>query len=358
MSNINLERLKAEEAELEAQMLGDQTQDPENPVVREPSEAESPESAISTTDADGLVPTTEENEAGEFMENMITQPSHAEGFDTDEEQPDDQPQKRQYTDWKKRFKGLQRSHEATVHAHKTEVMELRETIDDLKQQLADLRDAKQEVQGDVFDGIFSEEDEDTFGTEGLDIVKKAARAAIEKQVKPLQEELRRQERARLEESKKSTQASRQSAYQDFLKRLESLVPEYAELNVDKDFLAWMSLPDEFSGYPRGQLFQKAEANGDVLRVADFFLQYKEETAPKPKTVDKDIERQVTPVGSGGGGSSSPKPKREATYYRESDINKFYDDVLKGRYKGRHDTVLATEAAIDQAMAEGRILRGQ
>lgn len=360
--SVQLERLKAEEAELEAQMLGDQSQDPEE--LAAPLENED-----STTDEDSIVASEEELEAASMIEEIIVQPNadeetegelddpFDEGTSDDDEPLEGQPQQPKRTNWKKRFIGLQKSHEATVHAHKREVMELKAKMADLEEALFKLRSAKQEVQGDVFDGVFSQEDEDTFGAEGLDIVKKAAKTAMDKQLKPLQEELRRQEEARIKQLKSQSVAERQAAYQQFLDRLGSLVPEYAELNVDKGFLNWMNGADDFSGAPRGDLFRKAEAAGDVLRVADFFMQYKEQQKPKQKPIPKDVERHVTPVGSGGS-SPGPRTQPKTTYYRESDINKFYNDVLKGRYAGRKAVVDATEAAIERAYTENRILRGQ
>lgn len=355
MSNEQLERLKAEEAELEAQlaaqaqMLGDQSEDSQEPEDL-------------TTDDDGIVASEEELEAASAIEEIIVHPTDesedlSDETSYDNEEPEDQPQKAQRTNWKKRFQGLQKSHEATIHTHKREVMELRSRLADLEEQLYNERSAKREVQGDVFDGVFTKEDEETFGTEGLDIVKKAAKAGMEKQLKPLQEELRRQEETRIREMKERSVAEKRIAYQQFLDRLGSMVPEYAELNVDKGFLDWMKGVDEISGTHRGELFQKAESAGDVLRVADFFMQYKEITAPKQKPIPEDIQRHVTPVGSGGG-SPVTKTKPKASYYRESDINKFYDDVLKGRYRGQQSVIEATEQAIEVAWREGRILRGQ
>lgn len=344
--SAQLERLKAEEAELEArylngeaQMLGDQAEE------------------ASTTDE--VTEVAVESVIEEVVMDAPAEDSEPqEGSSEDDEPESDQPQQQKRTDWKKRFIGLQRSHEATVHAHKREVLELKARITELEENLFNLRSAKQEVQGDVFDGVFSKEDEDTFGTEGLDIVKKAARTAMERQLKPLQEELRRQEKARLDDNKSRTVRERQAAYQQFLDRLEALVPEYAELNVDKGFLSWMGEPDDFSGHIRGELFRKAEASGDVLRVADFFMQYKEHKKPQQKPIPKDIQRHVTPVGSGGSSAPVKRTSDQKIYYRESDINKFYSDLLKGRYNGQKSVVDATEAAIDLAYKENRILRGQ
>ena len=71
------------------------------------------------------------------------------------------------------------------------------------------------------------------------------------------------------------------------------------------------------------------------------------------------KRHVTPVGTGG--SSGPQPKGKTSdkgYYRKSDIDKFFSDVLKGRYKGQQSVIDSTEKAIEQAYVEGRVLHNQ
>ena len=79
MSNVNLERLKAEEAELEAQMLG-------KPAV--------PTSTPDTTE----LTTQEELEAAKAMEEIIVQPS-----ETPDVVVEPVPEKKKRENWKHRF---------------------------------------------------------------------------------------------------------------------------------------------------------------------------------------------------------------------------------------------------------------
>lgn len=356
-----LEKLQQEEAELEAamiakssaQMLGNQTEE---------DTQDTEESDVSTTDEDD-VETEEEREAAAQMEETIMGQADDDEDSDDDTDDDDQPQKPKRVSWKKRFINFKKSADSTISAGRRENLELRAEIDRLKLELYKLQTqlAEREEQGDLFDGVFTPEDEDTFGAEGLDVVKKVAKTAIERQVKPLKEELKRQQELSLKEQSARTQAERVAEYQTFLSKLETLVPEYAALNVDPGFLDWIKEPDDISGSIRSDLFRRAEASRDVGRVADFFKQYqaKISAVKAPSKVNKDIERHITPVGSGGGSSSTTKKKSDDEgYIRQSDIDKFYSDMMKGRYRDKPDVIKATEAFIERATRDQRVLRGQ
>lgn len=341
-----LERLREEEAALEAEMLGNQTPTEETQEV-------------SATEAEGIEQSTEEQEAAQFIEEIVTEP-YSEP-EEDEVELDVQPQKKSRTNWKKRFTNYKSSTDATIHGLRQELTEIQAHIAALMEENYSLRTSKQEKQGDIFEGAFTEEDIDTFGADGLDVVKKAAKVAIEKQVKPLQAELQKAEQARLADVKRRAESDRSRNYEQFLSRLEAVVPDYKEINVDPRFLKFMDVPDEFSGLPKKTLFHKAEASGDVFRVADFFMEFKNKIAPKADTtIPKEMEKHITPIGAGGGAQSSAQPKASGSgeYYRQSDIDKFYNDVMKGRYAGRHNVIIATEDAIEAAYRDNRILHNQ
>lgn len=345
-----LEKLKQEEAELEAQMLGN------------PTEPQQPEEPEATTVDDGLERTEEELAADEYMMDTITdgdahEPQQPEYPEDLEEPTEPQPQKPKRTNWKKRFTNYKASTDATINGLRRDLIDMQSANAAVARELQQLQVAssQREVQGDMFEGAFTQEDEDTFGTEGLDVVKKAAKVAIERQVKPLEAELQKQRDARVQDLTRAAATQKRAQYQEFLGRLETLVPEYAELNKDKGFLQWLSGADQYSGYQRAELFRKAEASRDVARVADFFVEYQSTVAPP---VPKDVQRQVTPVGRGGGGQQvNPKPK-DPGMYRQSDIDKFYSDVMKGLYKDQAGVIAATEAAIEQAYVENRVLKNR
>ena len=316
-----LEKLQAEELELEAQYtqkLGDQSTD-------------------SATDSE-----QSEDQASDGPTEEVT--THEIPDDDDDETA--APQTR--TNWKKRFTGYKSSTDATLYEQRQELAALRAQNVQLMTKMQELASKREEQGEDMFQGAFTPEDVDTFGADGLDVVKKAAKHAIDSQVKPLKEQLAQVERERLERIKRDSENESKISYNKFLDSLKGLVPDYAKLNADSKFLSWIKQPDEYSGLPRVSLLRKAEANRDSYRVADFFKSFKKANAPS-------IEKHITPIGSGG---SQPVSKgKDQPVFKKSEIDKFYNDIMKGLYKGKHDEMMAIERSIEQAVAQGRISNG-
>jgi hypothetical protein len=339
-----LDRLKAEEVELEAahkaQMLGN------------------PEDTSAAT-GDVILETAEQLEADEVMGNIIVPPSSEDDF---EEADVDivQPQKQTRTNWKKRFTNYKSATDGTINGLRRELIDMRSQVANLMAEANTARNAQQEVQGDLFDGAFSQEEEETFGTDGLDVVKKAAKVAIERQVKPLQEELRRQENNRIKDMQDRAQGDKQTQYNGFLENLEMLVPDYAELNRDSSFLGWMSGKDTYGTQVRMDLFRAAERGGDVTRVADFFTEFKETLSEVTdlNIVPEAVRKHITPVGGGGSTATPRQNNTEPVYYKESDVNKFYSDLTKGRFDGQKAKVDQSVADIELAYSQGRVLKNQ
>lgn len=341
--NMTLERLKAEEAEAEAMFSNPSTEEAPAPQAE-------PQFIETTTEPH----TQDELEAAEFMEQSITAPEPTEFADPQPVPVEGRPKPKR-TDWKKRFTNFKASADTTIY-------ELRSEISSLKSQLSialdDARLAKAAAHEagttkDPFDGVFSEEDEATFGADGLDVVKKATKTAIDKATKPLQDRLDAAEKQRIDSLNREASASAQIQYDKFINGLETLVPNFRTVDTDPGFLKWMKQPDTYSGITRASLFGKAEDARDVARVAEFFVEYSQLTAP----IDQ-MEKHITPVG-GGSAPVAPaaRPKEKGQIIYQSEIDTFYDDVMRGRYVGRHDEVLNIEAQIDAAMVGGRIKQG-
>jgi len=303
-----LEKLKAEEAEAEAQMLGTIIA-PTEPIIP-------PEEVVE------VVP--------EIVPEVIPEPTS-------------QPEKKKRTNWKHRWSTYKAATDVTLFEQRNEIAQLKEELANAKLSIGTLQ--SQEVQGDPWEGVFSQEDEDAFGAEGLDVVKKATNKVLENQVKPLQAQIAAQDLHRANELKRQASNENLRQYAEFARNLKVLVPNYEELNVDKNFLEWMKHPDPYSGLQRNKLFLQAESGKDVARVAEFFVEYSQSIAkPNPSP----LEQHITPVGSGGAAPVTPPSNDPPEVIYTSEIDKFYDDVMKGRYEGRHKEVLEIEAKIDKA----------
>jgi hypothetical protein len=245
-------------------------------------------------------------------------------------------------DWEKRFKNFKASSDATVHGLRKEVLALREELQRSSDAYTELNKRMNELTSKApadINAMFSEEEREIIGEETLIAMQKAQAKTLEAQLKPLQEQLEKEREYRRKMEEKALEQERAGLQQTFIQKLATLCPEYAELDTNPKFHAWMDEPDVASGYPRIQIFKRAQAAGDVGRVAEFFLQFRDLSKPKNKLAGK-----VTPVSGGTG--QVVREKAEAPEITREFIDKFYDDSTKGVYRGRFKEQQEIQKRID------------
>jgi hypothetical protein len=146
-----------------------------------------------------------------------------------------------------------------------------------------------------------------------------------------------------------SQKTEMTLEQAFYGALDQAVPEWRQINVDERWLAWLGEVDEVYGAPRQAALESAHQRMDAKRVIAIFNQFKAATPAKPK-----LESQQTPSGSG---QPAPVPQAEPVKRMVSTklVKQFYDDLAKGRYRGREAEADRLQAEIDRAAMEGRIV---
>jgi len=256
-------------------------------------------------------------------------------------QPEEGKEKRKYTDWKQRYVSLRSHHDALAFDLRKEVSELKSSLISTSRKIAELQTTADDHASKV--DIFSQEERDLLGDETIAAMQKATSHAVT----PLQEELKREKELRLAQLESSAQNDKASVQRNFLDRLGRLVPDYASIDNNPKFLEFMGGIEDYSGTLRKDLFKRAEANGDVARVAEFFMLFKQ------MVKGNSLESHITPTGSPGGGGG----KQVTAFVVDTKfINDFYDDCIRGRFKGRSTEMKEIESKIDRAISEGRSRR--
>ena len=153
--------------------------------------------------------------------------------------------------------------------------------------------------------------------------------------------------APLKDVMSSQLASEQERMVDaFYDRMDMLFPKWEEMNTDPGFAAWLKQLDPASGHTLAALLKDAENKLDAQRAAMFFVTYERELqkqqapqpAPRPATV------------------ATPMPVApQANTVRRVDIERFYQDLQRGRYRGREADAVAIEQNIMIAQREGRVV---
>jgi len=146
--------------------------------------------------------------------------------------------------------------------------------------------------------------------------------------------------------------------QRFWSDLQAAVPDWQDINANKEFQSWLLEVDPLTGVTRQTYLDDAQRNLDVRRVVNFFSAWKGNTGGYDARTDRaaqsasELERQVSP---GRGRSGGAKPQGEAKTYTPEDIRKFFTDVQKGKYRGKEAERDRLERDIFAAQREGRIV---
>lgn len=253
----------------------------------------------------------------------------------------------------KRFNNYKGSTDATIHDLRNQLAASKKKYVDLQQDYSKVVKEKGEMENSsAKSSIFSDEDRDILGESAVESISKGVDKMLESKIKPLQEEVEKSKRILVEkEAQEADQLARMN-YTSFLEKIGKVVPDYAQINVDPGFISWLKEVDEVSGYPRDYLFSKAEQALDAGRVVSFFKEY-EAVASTPNKV---LEDNITPTGSPT--PSAPKASGDSDkLITRAFIDKFYNDLVRGKYKGKKGREEADriEAMIDQAAISGRII---
>lgn len=209
--------------------------------------------------------------------------------------------------------------------------------------------------------LVTDEEERDYGKDLLDVVGRRSREELAPEFETLQQRLDRLE-GRVNGA---TQVIQQDQVRSVWETLNENIPEWVQINHHPVFHQWLAEPDRYTKRPKQELLSEAFSRHDSETVLTFFQDFLSEASGPPAT------QQPSPAPSpapGNGGQPSlldyaapgrarsepqPLPPGKPTYTR-AQMQRFYDDVRRGAYKGREADQAAIEADIFRAQHEGRI----
>lgn len=143
--------------------------------------------------------------------------------------------------------------------------------------------------------------------------------------------------------------------QTFLQALTAAVPDWQAINSQPAWIQWLRQTDPIFGSSRQEALNKASEAADAQRVAAIFNAYKLTLAPAPapRQAANDMSELQAPQSL----AAAPAPvQQEVPFVSTAQVNSFYNDVAKGKYRGREAEAAQMEAVINAAAAAGRITR--
>lgn len=332
------EALEQEINKMEQAILGN----PEE-TVKEPTETQ--ESQPFET-AETATETATETEVIESAPEAITHNTEQVTEEASEEA------KKKRNDWKKRYVNYKASTDSTLHQQRQEILRFQETNLDLSKQVDSLAKQVAELSTKEFNAsdLVSQEQREIVGEETLDVLNKLNKAALESQVNPLKAQLESEKQQRLEAAELKLKEDKEAQGLSFIQKLAGIMPDYAEIDANPQFINWMSEAEPDSGLTRKYIFKQAQTLGDVGRVAGFMREFKQIT----KSPERVLESQITPTKEPVSPQPNTQVTNEKTIWTTKGIDAFYDDVIRGKFRGTNKERLAFERDIDLAIQEGRV----
>ena len=298
--------------------------------------------------------------APEEAVNNVAEPTTSDSVE--EQAPQSEPQEQaesgdqepKQDDWQQKYRSLQGMYNADVPRLNAENRDLASRVSQLEGLLSSMNEPAQQtpVQSEK---LITDDDVKEYG-DSIAVMRKAAREEVAQEIAQLRQQVG-QLQGVLPQVQQVQAQQKKSGEQTFWNTIASEVPNWSDINNDPDFQSWLLEIDPLTGISRQTYLEDAQKNLDANRVVTFFRTWegatgKTNTAQVDRTAQQSqLQKQVAPGRSRNNGVKASGQNRT---YTPNDIQEFYSDVRKGKYKGRDDERGRIERDIFAAQQEGRI----
>lgn len=260
--------------------------------------------------------------------------------------------------WEQKYKTLQGMYNKEVPRLSSENRELGSRVSQLESLLGDLKKQETPVQEAPVEKLITEDDVKEYG-DSIDVMRRAAKEEVAGQlgrVAQLEKEIAELKGVvpQVQQVKQQQKTTSEKQFWDVLNRE---VPNWNEINSNPDFQSWLLEVDPLTGISRQTYLEDAQRKQDAGRVINFFNAFAKVSGvdnsarDKSATQSAELQKQVAPKR----GRAGQPVNNDAKTYSPKDIEKFFTDVRKGKYKGREDERARMERDIFAAQQEGRIV---
>lgn len=256
-------------------------------------------------------------------------------------------------DWHQKYQILQGKYNA-------EVPQLHHQVKDLNRKLAETADRMEQLsrtqetkQKETLPQSVDPKDVENFGADLVDMVNRIAErrfGSVASQVEAKFTELQKMLGTVEQRLEGTSQTVAVTAEQGFFDKLTKEVPEWETINANPAFLAWLADSDPVYGVPRQRALDSAREQLDVARIVSVFRAFAPATTVAP-VVRNPVDRQVSPKAGAANATQSAAPKAG---YSQKQISDFYNDLARGKFRGREAEAAAIEQSVNLAIAEGRV----
>lgn len=270
-------------------------------------------------------------------------------------------------EWEHRYRTLQGKYDREIAQMRGQVQSLENLIATMRQAPPPQMPPPESVPEHRF---IPEEDVNAYGPELIEASRRWARAEVRGEIDRLNSKI-----ASLETGQQRQQAQVQTSSLEAVLERDPEIGNgvWQRMNHDQDFIQWLQEIDPFSGVTRYVMLNHAYAGGDAERTGRFFKayirehtdggrpppaqpqtrngNYQPERAGSQPTLEDFAAPGRAPRATPGGGA----PERRI--WTNRDITAFYEDRMRGKFRGREDEAERLERDIFDAASEGRVRNG-
>ena len=307
--------------------------------------------------ADGTV-TPVENNGNQNYADENPAPNNAAPAPTNEQKPgaDNVPDETVT----QKYRTLQGMYNAEVPRLHQQNREMQQRVQQMEQLLASMTATNPQAAAPAAERLVTDQDVQDYG-ESIDMMRKVTReelGAVAQRIAGLEATLRQMQVNVVPQVQAVAQRQQMSAEQAFWADLSANVPNFRQINDNADFQSWLLEFDPMTGVTRQTFLDDAQRSLDSRRVVSFFRTWLASTGQAAvaqstgNSPNSELEKQVSPGRSRSTGT--PASANQGKTYSPADIQKFFDDVRSGKYKGREQERSRIERDIFAAQRENRI----
>ena len=265
-------------------------------------------------------------------------------------------------DWEAKYKGLQTRYNREVPELRTQLSTAESRVDSLKKDFDEFKASIQaaETQAPLSHEIeFSDEEIEQYGEGHIGMMKKVAEQSqgeMAKQIVDLQQQLANVKQGVTQVRETVVVNNERDFRVELARKVKTATGrEWLEINNDDNFHNFLAETVPYTNREKQEFLAEAHEKFDVDAAAKFFIDYagpsSSKKEPSSAIVPEVPEELITPEVSGG----NIPPIEEAKVYTHAEVDQFYADKRKGKYK---DPVEARKIEQDILLAgrEGRIVK--
>jgi len=239
-----------------------------------------------------------------------------------------------------------------------EVPRLHSQVKDLTAKLANLTESlsakpKEPTKPKEKVSYVTDEDRAEFGEELIEVQRRVAKEVSQ----DYEERLEQQNEVIEQLQKQLKQTGTQVGEMSFSQRLSQIVPDFAEIDNDERWVAWLNEHDPMLRGPRRDQAAAAFNAGDAEAVAHYVKLWKASLEPEVsdarETRQVELEKQVAPNRSANSANTKSVGK-DAKIYSEREIEAAWNRIRSLNTRHKYDEATKLEADITTAYLEGRV----